>query len=290
MRWLVLVLLMFAGAARADDACGRAEWCLELAALYQTGADPLPQDAERADRLRHAGLRLLGAACQSGDPVACTRAGAVAQNIDPAALPAIHAAGKALCKDWFAGACNPSATSLGDRDGMRLLRDAARQKAVQDWQTPCLGGADAACAALWQRIRGAWRGQDIPPPLAARLMDRCLGPAPDICRELAARLYLLPDRHLATSLAARLDGACDTGHAMACLVLAHAMTLRPPDDHAAAACDLGLGEGCGLLGGQFYARFADSQGDLAPAADAWARGCELGHVPSCHYLKHLSRQ
>lgn len=225
MRGLVLVLIWLAGMAPAETDCRVTSRCFDLSVAHRTGAAPVSWDPALAADLRSVGLWLLVAACHGGEAAACSRVGAVGPHIDSAAAvwPAGYTSGRYGCKAGFAGACSGAVTRLTDTVGMRPVRYAAPQEAKQIRGGPCRTGEDTTCPALWTGLAPP-RDRDPSAAIADRLMDLCLGPVPEICRVVAGRIMRASDRTGSAMAVARLEPACDGGHARACLMLAHAVT------------------------------------------------------------------
>lgn len=289
MRWLVLVMVMLAGAARADEACGTWRWCFILAERYELGILPLPQDKVRAQALHAAGIDLALTDCDLGDVNACATGLAVTRARAQGADAAFRAAAGRLCDQGFPGACT---TGLGMREriAQQPRTKVARTLAYSNFGAPCMAGDDAACLD-WMR-HSAWDavsvGQD--PEQLRRLTEVCLSDRTANCDTVYGVIALHSDVALKAELVALVARSCDRGHGAVCLAMASLDDTRPRADWLAAACDASDPDGCGSLGTTLFGWFKDGTGALSPAADAWARGCDLGHVPSCHYLKHLSRQ
>lgn len=289
MRGLVLAMLLLAGAAHAEEGCGTWRWCFFLAARYEEGHPPLPQDKVRAQALHAAGVDLALEACDRGDVSACG-AGLSAARERPegaVAYTVFRTVADRLCDQGYSGACT---TGLGshDRRARKPRTEAARTFADTSFGKPCMAGDDAACLN-WLQRRTSDASWDLWDPAALRrLLGVCLADRTADCEtfySVIGFLNLAPEDELLSLIAQ----ACDGGHGAACMAMA-SLDGRRRDDSLAAACNADDPDGCGVLGAVLFGRFRTGTGDLAPAADAWARGCDLGHVPSCHYLKHLSRQ
>ncbi len=290
MRWLVLAILMLAGAAQANEGCGRLDWCDELVVFYANGVPPLPQDAVQAQALRQDYLQLAIAACQAGDPEACRSGLSLTQSVQADdAQPRLFAAADRLCDHDTPAACT-AGLGLRLRVGLAPIVAAATATARHRHEAACLAGSDADCRDLRRKLGFGLTGMACAEPdLFLRMVVACIGQSDSTCPAVFADIRTAPALVAGVALD-RLRQSCDTGESGSCYALARLDGSRPRRDWYLAACDAGHPGGCSELGHLFYVQFTTGKGDVVPAADAWARGCDLGHVPSCHYLKHLSRQ
>jgi hypothetical protein len=261
-----------------------------LADRYNKGVPPVPKDPGRAKALRGEALALATAYCQAGEVLGCQTAFSLATETKAtAAERRIAAITQALCDQGYAGACLVGPGKRQQKE-IRARANAAAEAAWTAHERSCRSGSDTACHALRRKLASSDAGLALnDPELFLQVIDVCAGTAEPACRLTYLDIRFAPPQTAGRALK-RLQSACAAGQGQACIALASLDDSRPREDRFSAACKARDPDGCGLLGGILYERFRDGQGALAPASDAWARGCDLGHVPSCHYLKHLSRQ
>lgn len=212
--------------------------------------------------------RSAAAACDRGDPAACTNLGAMYADGEIDATDAEERAVRLFEHACAAGAtvaCTNLAGMLPDGEALPLLR------------TTCARDA-RACLALGDRAA------DVEERFAAYTLA-CDARLLRGCAERGARLLTGTGTAVdANEGAATLRSACHDGGGAACLELARELrrpgTTAGNPEHARAllerACSGGEGEACALR-----AEYAETPEDAAQAAVFRRRGCELGWAPAC---------
>jgi TPR repeat protein len=280
-------LLMLTGTASADDSCGRWDWCINLSEWYELGVPPLPQDEAIAQSYRREALSLAAKACPGGDLVACNVALSFNRTAkDQEIAVQVHAAKMRLCDQGYVAACNV----LGGFRGMvesRERREAVRNATMTLHGAACRSGSNADCMDLAKKLIRDSRLSTSDGVLYSHVFNACLSSDDPICFFVFGELFSAGE--MLKEKSGSLHQSCDEGFATSCFALAN-LEDHGNRDWLNKACALGHQDACGRVAERKYFDFRQGEGDLSAATDVWARGCDLGHVPSCHYLKHVSRQ
>lgn len=281
-------LLILTGAASADDSCGRWDWCIHLSDWYGKGLPPLPQDNVLAQSYQREALSHAVRACQDGDMVACNVALFLNRTAkDQETAVQVHAARMRLCEQGYVAACNVQGGFRGMMES-RERREAVRKATLSAHGAACQSGSSVDCMELAKKlVTDELKLSTSDGVLYSHVFNACLSSDDPICFFVFGELFSAGE--MLKEKSGSLRQSCDEGLATSCFTLA-SLEDHGNRDWLNKACALGHQDACGRVAERKYFDFRYGEGDLSAATDVWARGCDLGHVPSCHYLKHVSRQ
>lgn len=270
----------------AGEPRDRAWACLMLAGYFERGIYRLPRDPARAAQLRQSAIDVLEASCDRGEVTDCTRAAVAIGTVigpwnDPAGAAAdavgwMVAFAEHGCRGGDARGC--ALLGLIHEGGRGVARSEERSSGFYD--KACDGGHLQSCLVLAARAEG--------PARVAGYERACREGSGFGCAAAAhhhARGAGVPSS--VSRAGALFEEGCLLGNPAACVMGAELLEGADPGQRrgtrlAWEACDMGIPEGCLLLGGMIERERGPHR-----AFEVYHRACELGDKRGCDAARRV---